>query len=138
MTTSQKDRYSYKEALEYSKVVQTIADISPDDPDLPAKIAQLKANCLQLLQDRSERRKIANKKGQAVSAAVRKERTEQRNAIMREAIMKLLEQGVTSPSKISKALIAQDIRPPKATRWSIGQLRTVVPEIPKREPVFPR
>lgn len=52
--------------------------------------------------------------------------------------LKLLAEGVTAPTKISKALIAQDIRPPKAVRWSIGQLRAVAPEIPKRDPVFPK
>lgn len=137
-TNNQKERYSYAEALEFSKIARALADVSLEDPDLHATVADLKERASHLIHHRHERRKLANKVGQAASAEARKKKTEERNKLMREAILELLGQGVVLPAKISKGLIAKGIKPPKATRWSATQLRNVAPEIPRQEIRFSR
>lgn len=85
--TESKERFTVREAIAFYEIVRDFAALSATDPDFTAKALEVHERASRMVLDRHERRKIANKKGQAISAAVRKEKKEQRNAVMREAIL---------------------------------------------------
>lgn len=128
-------RFTPREVGIIYEIVKDLANL-PQDENFLLRVADIQKRAELAVMERHKRRSIANQTGGKISAALRKEKTEQRNTAMREAILKLLAEGVTTPMKISRELIAQGFVPPKALRWSNGQLRSIAPEIPKRELPF--
>ena len=117
----------FRRLKEAQEILQEMIDLDPEQAfyDLPALQERAKANLL----NATERKRNSIHEARGIAIENRVKEANERNAPVRAAVLKLMGEGIKSPTKIDQELRQQGLMPPKAQKWTYANLTRIVPEL---------